>query len=61
MGHFTNMADTPSNETWGVPGMIHIRQTKMRITKSVFIDNTGIFTMYILGEIITNVEFVNNT
>ena len=62
-GYFANLANNHSNETRGVPD-IHTRHTKMNIMKSDFNGNTGYFIMYILGGMITNVdysEFINNT
>ena len=64
-GYFANfrLANNHSNETRGVSD-IHTRRTKMNIMKSDFNGNTGFFIMYILGGMITNVdysEFINNT
>ena len=59
-GHFANLANIHSNKTWGVPDV----HTKMNIMKSDFNGNTGFFIMYVLGGMITNVdysEFINNT
>ena len=59
-GRFINLANTISNKTGGFSDS----HTKITISKSDFIGNSGSFAVYILGRVITDVdcsEFINNT